>query len=33
MSQRRDARLIDLFLRGYKDRGGRSYHLAEQPDQ
>ena len=33
MSQRRDERLIDLFLRGYKDRGGHAYHLAERPDQ
>ena len=30
---RRDERLIDLFLRGYKDRAGSSYHLLERPDR
>jgi hypothetical protein len=30
---RRDERLIDLFLRGYNDRAGNSYRLAERPDQ
>jgi hypothetical protein len=30
---RRDERLIDLFLRGYKDRAGSSYHLVERPDR
>jgi hypothetical protein len=29
----RDERLIDLFLRGYKDPAGRSYRVAERPDQ
>ena len=29
---RRDERLIDLFLRGYKDQGGSSYCLKERPD-
>jgi hypothetical protein len=30
---RRDERLIDLFLRGYKDRDGKTYHLQERPDR
>jgi hypothetical protein len=30
---RRDERLIDLFLRGYRDRDGNSYHLVERPDR
>jgi len=30
---RRDERLIDLFLRGYKDRDGKTYHLQKRPDQ
>ena len=29
---RRDERLIDLFLRGYKDREANLYGLAERPD-
>lgn len=33
MPLRRDERLIDLFLRGYKDRAGCSYRLRERPDQ
>ena len=30
---RRDERLIDLFLRGYRDRAGNSYRLVERPDR
>jgi hypothetical protein len=30
---RRDERLIDLFLRGYRDRAGSSYRLLERPDR
>ena len=30
---RRDERLIDLFLHGYKDCAGSSYHLVERPDR
>jgi hypothetical protein len=30
---RRDEQLIDLFLRGYKDRDGYSYRLESRPDQ
>jgi len=30
---RRDERLIDLFLRGYKDPAGNSYRPVERPDQ
>lgn len=30
---RRDERLTDLFLRGYRDRAGNSYQLAHRPDQ
>jgi hypothetical protein len=32
-ARRRDERLIDLFLRGYRDRNGNSYRLAERPDR
>ncbi len=32
-SVRRDEQLIRMFLRGYKDRAGRTYRLAEQPDR
>jgi hypothetical protein len=30
---RRDERLIDLFLKGYRDGGGNLYRLAERPDR
>lgn len=31
--RRRDERLIDLFLSGYRDRAGNSYRLVERPDR